>query len=196
MPYLKTRIENGRFLLDTCYNSELEQEVRYLGGGRTENGYWVGVSKRRELEQEMILSLGEDGSGSSIKRIDVRIVGNAWNTSMEDNELSLFWRTVVWRPSYDAPVRFGPGVVPVRAKFAKKAGTLTRPELGLLNPDDAIFDVFDVPYRLFRRFSWRRGVTVPPQTNAKQVQINELLSKRRNLEREIKKIDEELANLR
>ena len=62
MPYLKTRIENGRFLLDTCYNSELEQEVRYLGGGRTENGYWVGVSKRRELEQEMILSLGEDGS--------------------------------------------------------------------------------------------------------------------------------------
>ena len=114
---------------------------------------------------------------------------------MEDNELSLFWRTVVWRPSYDAPVRFGPGVVPVRAKFAKKAGTLTRPELGLLNPDDAIFDVFDVPYRLFRRFSWRRGVTVPPQTNAKQVHINELLSKRRNLEREIKKIDEELAYL-
>lgn len=73
---------------------------------------------------------------------------------------------------------------------------MTRPELGLLNPDDAIFDVFDVPYRLFRRFSWRRGVTVPPQTNAKQVQINELLSKRRNLEREIKKIDEELAYLR
>lgn len=26
---------------------------------------------------------------------------------------------------------------------------MLRPELGLLNPDDVIFDVFDVPYRLF-----------------------------------------------
>ena len=196
MPYLKTRVENGKFLLDTCYNSELEQEVHYLGGGHTVSGYWVGVSKRRELEQELIRSLGEDGSGKSIKRIDVRIVGTAWNTSMEDNELSLFWKTVVWRPSYDAPVQFGSGVVPVRAKFAEKAVTLLHPELGLLNPDDVIFDVFDVPYRLFHRFSWRRGVTIPPQTNAKQVYINELLSKRRNLEREIKKIDKELAGLR
>ena len=49
MPYLKTRVENGKFLLDTCYNSELEQEVHYLGGGHTVSGYWVGVSKRREL---------------------------------------------------------------------------------------------------------------------------------------------------
>lgn len=82
-----------------CYHLELEQEVHYLGGGHTVSGYWVGVSKRRELEQELIRFLGEDGSGKSIKRIDVRIVGTAWNTSMEDNELSLFWKTVVWRPS-------------------------------------------------------------------------------------------------
>lgn len=30
---------------------------------------------------------------------------------------------------------------------------MLRSELGLLNPDDVIFDVFDVPYRLFHRFS-------------------------------------------
>ena len=35
---------------------------------------------------------------------------------------------------------------------------MLRPELGLLNPDDVIFDVFDVPYRLFHRFSWRKGI--------------------------------------
>ena len=36
MPYLKTRVENGKFLLDTCYNSELEQEVRILEDGSME----------------------------------------------------------------------------------------------------------------------------------------------------------------
>lgn len=35
---------------------------------------------------------------------------------------------------------------------------MLRPELGLLNPDDVIFDVFDVPYRLFHRFSWRKCI--------------------------------------
>lgn len=37
---------------------------------------------------------------------------------------------------------------------------MLRPELGLLNPDDVIFDVFDVPYRTIplHRFSWRKGI--------------------------------------
>ena len=35
---------------------------------------------------------------------------------------------------------------------------MLRPELGLLNPDDVIFDVFDVPSIPLHRFSWRKGI--------------------------------------
>lgn len=114
-----------------------------------------------------------------------------------EQEVSLFGRSIAWRPGRDSPVKLGEGVALVEGPpLPSTGGSVKNPRLEIDRP--RVFEVCDVPRPLAERVIAAGGGAVwlaPPPATQADVRRAALLREREELSARLDAVDAELSAL-
>lgn len=141
-------VSNGKLSVTTPYHPTM------VAGSRRLHGTWTGSSWEFDPRDEdrvraLVLDLyGTDGTPCQL--VDVRINVRQWYKhpagSGDDRTMYFAGREVCHRPSRDAQVKLGEGVVLIAGEFFSSGGSVKYPRLDIESlKEDVVVEIRDVP---------------------------------------------------
>jgi len=129
LPKIKIFFDGNNIIVKSPYHESFPPEAKKLGGKWDGSAWRFDSRLEREVRELVIRIYGWDGS-YPVRVADVRVILDRLPESWQFNQsLWLLGRELAYRPSRDAEVRLGDGVVVEAGGFAPFSGSRKRPTL-------------------------------------------------------------------
>lgn len=193
---VKTKIVLDKFMISSPYDRDFISAIKRIGG-RWSAPYWVVDLRQQERAEEILRDVyGEDGSlTSDVDLVNIKLTGHAWDTSSRNDEMRLGPRLIVARHLRDSAVKFGEGVVCIAGDFAASGGSAKYPSVAYEDGDALIFEVYDVPRKLYEKYKDGEGVSLLAEARSVPVERQRLLDEKEKLVARLAEIEARLAEL-